>query len=436
MPTRASPPCPGPAAAADPHRARALAWRAVRHVPVILAVVALALALAGAAHAAASTRQLGVNSQEAGSLLVVYFAPRGSSVEFFERVGSERVPVGHAVAEPYDAALLPIRPHWRCDRLVRTFEARAVEPDGAVTSGSYSLRTPSCRDRLDLVAPRRTRPGRRVAVTVADTWNLGTEATLCIRRPGARPECDRVATGTTRRFRATRRGLWQMTLRYRGFVTRHELAVGVRARTRSLPVLLTTGDSTIQGIESYLADRLSGRARVRRDFFAGTGITPPHSQWQAIARRQSTTDAKVAVISIGANDLYPMTTPEGVEVACCDEPWVAEYARRAARMMATYAERGKRVIWLALPAPRDGDRAPGSAAVNAAVARAAAANAAVRHVRIDEVISPGFVYRERIVVNGRKVRVRQADGIHLTPAGTRIAAGMVLDAIRRWRGAL
>ena len=53
---------------------------------------------------------------------------------------------------------------------------------------------------------------------------------------------------------------------------------------------------------------------------------------------------------LGANDGFPMGNAR-----CCGEAWVTEYARRARGMMHAYARGGRaRVLWLLLPAPRDG----------------------------------------------------------------------------------
>jgi hypothetical protein len=128
----------------------------------------------------------------------------------------------------------------------------------------------------------------------------------------------------------------------------HELSrAGPDGRLR----VLATGDSMIQIVDSYLKQRLDG-ARVRSDAQVSTGISKPWLlDWRAYSRRQARRlRPDVTVMFIGANDGFAMGG-----IACCGRPWIAEYARRARRMMRTYARDGRaRVYWLLLPLPRGG----------------------------------------------------------------------------------
>ncbi len=71
--------------------------------------------------------------------------------------------------------------------------------------------------------------------------------------------------------------------------------------------------------------------------------------------------------------------------------------------------------------------------VNAAIRRAAQGLRGVQVVRLDQVFTPGGQYRDVMRYRGRTVRVREADGIHLTVAGTQIAADKILGALRSAR---
>ena len=57
----------------------------------------------------------------------------------------------------------------------------------------------------------------------------------------------------------------------------------------------------------------------------------------------------------------------------------------------------------------------------------------VRLVELDEVFTPGGRYRKSMKIGGRRVRVRQSDGVHLNATGAELAARLVLEAIRRDR---
>ena len=98
-----------------------------------------------------------------------------------------------------------------------------------------------------------------------------------------------------------------------------------------LPTLLATGDSTMQGIDNFLADDLGDRALVRSDVRPGTGISKLNPWARISAGDARRLRPSVTVVSIGANDAWDMTTPAGATVACCTRAWVAEYTTARAR---------------------------------------------------------------------------------------------------------
>ena len=322
---------------------------------------------------------------------------------------------------------LPRVARWRCDRRARELVATAA--DGATAAAA--VRTPSCRDRLAIDGPRRARPGRRVALRVRDRWRLGDlRATVCVLPPGGPPRCRERAPGTVR-SRLGRPGEWR--LRVRTPWQRATRSVRV-ARPGGRQRLLVTGDSMIQPLDDYLAASLrDDGVRVTSEPRISTGISKPSLlDWVAHARRQAArVRPDVTVVFLGANDGFPF----GADAPCCGAPWVAEYARRAAAMMRTYARGGRgRVLWLALPAPRGSFFRQTFPAVNAALRRAAADEpAAARLVRLDRYFTPRGRYRDAMTIGGRSVRVRQRDGVHLSSAGAAAAARIVVRTLRRER---
>ncbi|HUA74359.1 MAG TPA: GDSL-type esterase/lipase family protein [Solirubrobacteraceae bacterium] len=197
---------------------------------------------------------------------------------------------------------------------------------------------------------------------------------------------------------------------------------------RALHTLLVTGDSMSMPLDSDLAEELAGRVRVDQDPHIGTGISTTFVvDWGKLARAQVRADHPSAVVVfIGANDGFPMKGPEGREVACCSGAWAAIYADRVRQVMSTYRESGALVYWLTLPAPREAARARIARVVNAAIQVAAQPWAAQVHV-VDTVgtFTPGFSYRDAMVIGGQPTIVRQADGIHLNDAGSSLLAGIV-----------
>jgi len=162
----------------------------------------------------------------------------------------------------------------------------------------------------------------------------------------------------------------------------------------------------------------------------GTGISKLNP-WAQISKRDvRRLRPDVTVVSIGANDAWPMTTAAGAQQVCCGEAWVAEYALRARSMMRTYLRGGHaRVVWLTLPVPRDPRRVPIFAAVNHAVTRAAAGLAGVTILRMEQIFSPRGGYQETIDYRGHAVDVREPDGVHLNVSGTAIAATAIVQSL-------
>jgi hypothetical protein len=267
-----------------------------------------------------------------------------------------------------------------------------------------------------------------------DRWRLGDFAVrFCVRAPGEGEHCRAVQMRPgprerTVHFRAARPG---------GYVVSAEMPYQrVRRTLRANPPsghlrILATGDSMIQIIDSFIREG-SRPAVVRSDARVSTGISKPSLlDWRAHAREQAAgIQPDATVVFLGANDGFPMAGAD-----CCGIPWIAEYARRAREMMRTYSRGGRgRVYWLLLPAPRDGFFRETFPAVNAGLRQAAQGLADdVRLIELDEVFTPGGRYRSSMKIGGRRVRVRQGDGVHLNTTGAALAARVVVAALRHDR---
>jgi hypothetical protein len=419
---------------------------------VALAAVA-AVACSGVAHAAApkappvdpcatptDSNYLVADATKPGTIDLVFYNAKGARVVFFEcvgdrlkRLGAKRAADAAAPTSLEDAAA------WSCDRLARRFAAVAILPDGQIAFGSYSVRTTSCASRFELSTPRRMKPGAKSRVRVVDRWGIGgIRPELCIGPMGA-PHCKTLAfphavTVASRRFQASERGRWRVELRVRRERIRAAFEVGGEGgggEQQALPIVLATGDSTMQGIDSFLADELAGWATVRSDVRPGSGISRG-VYWEFHAKSQTKRlRQRVTVMSVGAaSDGLPIPTALGVLMPCCGEPWIEQYANRVRGVMQTFLREGRaRVVWLTPPEPRFGPRANITHAVNTAVERAAAGQDRVKVLRIDRMFSPNG-YADTMTYRGREVRVRESDGVHLNVTGTAIAAKAVAQVIR------
>ncbi|HEY1273446.1 MAG TPA: DUF459 domain-containing protein [Thermoleophilaceae bacterium] len=199
--------------------------------------------------------------------------------------------------------------------------------------------------------------------------------------------------------------------------------------------VLATGDSMIQLVDTALRKRLAPQGvRVPSDARISTGISKPRLlDWQRLAREQARRwRPRATVMFLGANDGFNMRTARGRLAICCGKAWRVEYARRARRMMRAYARhRAGYVYWLLLPQAREGFFTRSFPAVNAALRRAARAlPRRVRLVHLNRVFTPRGRFRDYMRRNGRRVRVRQRDGIHLSAEGAAIAASLVVRRMR------
>ncbi len=403
----------------------------------------------------ATMNHLAADATQTGVVELRFYDHRGARVVFFEcidgkpkRLGAVRIldnPVTRPAATLHDAV------QWTCDRTVRRFAAiaalpKTVAPDGTpvageLLSGYYSVRTPSCKQRFELAATRQVAVDGKIKIRVVDEWGLGgVRPKLCVGPARSKLDCRELAfksaIATARRsIRARVPGRWRVELR-QGDKVRRKVSVlvgaGRIAAAVKPPVVLATGDSTMQGIDSFLTDRLGDDAVVHSDIRPGSGISrgvfwPRHAVEQTRDLHQ-----RVTVMSVGAaTDAVPLPGPDGKLVECCGEPWVTAYAIRVRAMMKTYLRDGHaRVFWLTPPLPKYGPRAQITFATDAAIVRAARGLKGVFVGRVDRYFAPDGRYVETIRYKGRPVLVRESDGIHLSIAGTSIVAEILAPAIR------
>jgi lysophospholipase L1-like esterase len=339
---------------------------------------------------------------------------------------------------------VPQAARWRCDRRSRNFVAYGTDTQGAIErSNVFSVDTPSCANRLRLDVPVQVGSGRSVPIELKDTFAQGNVGGKLCRKLAGRPaRCTDLRVPSGRKQTATslalpRDGHWRISLRSPVQTIQRVVAVGVKPRPQDLsflPNILATGDSLMQGLDAILDDRLSGEAQVDKDVHIGSGLSKPVIvDWAKLPTRQVREfQPKATLLFLGTNDGQPIQNAQGTFVACCDEPWIAEYTILARRAMKTYLQNGSgRVYWLKIPAARDDRRVELIAAVNQALDRAAKGLKGASVLDMSAVFTPGGVYRDTMTYKGQVVRVRQQDGIHLSNAGARIAADVVVDQLRR-----
>lgn len=420
-----------------------------RWTAVLLVVVAAVLG--GAASASAQTAASGIcaplndanaapfttNTNHVGLVDLHFFDAQGVPVTYYECISGRAHELG-VVATPNAAITsLPGATPWLCGRLDRHFAATATLPGGQFVRGLASVRTMSCAHRFGIEAPRQVAARQLARVRIVDRWGIGGLRTrLCFVSPTRERDCHSVAfpaaSGVqTRRFRPAARGDWTVDLQVRSFHVTSAVAVGVKAaKVAALPGLLATGDSTMQGVESSLADDVGDEFAVASDVHPGFSISSADG-WAAIAQDQvKRLKPQTVVMSLGAAEGFDMQGADGRRHSCCDAQWVGEYVRRVRRVMNIYRRGGTaQVYYLTIVAPREPARQTVVNAVNAAIIRAAKGLPGVHVLRMDLLFSPkGYV--DTIRDGGRDVNIREPDGVHLNASGTAIEARETAKAIR------
>jgi len=198
---------------------------------------------------------------------------------------------------------------------------------------------------------------------------------------------------------------------------------------------LVTGDSMMYVAEKQMQRELGAwGASVHADTRVGSGITKPFlMDWLYYARRQAELVAPTAtVVFLGAGDVYDIRVGRRT-VRWGTRAWREAYARRVYAMVRSYLRGGRgRVYWLTLPVPRDRRLAAVFRTIDAAIARAVRrAGPRARVVDLRPVFTPRRRYRHRMRVDGELRVVRQADGVHLSPVGARVAARIVRAEMQR-----
>jgi len=402
----------------------------------------LLLVAAASADARAPGAAVSASTKQTGWIALHLTGTPGATVTVTETTAAGPVAVASVVLPPAGVLDIPHAVPWRCDTPTPSFTAAFTNPDGTVQTAGTSVRTPSCAGRLTVaLRPRRPRARRPVTVRITDRWHQGAvQATVCTSDPGGRtPKCALVTVppGQTRgsvTLRPQRPRRHPLTVTAFGATIKRVLLV--RPASRRLRVL-ATGDSMIQIIDGDLKRRLARRGpiSVRSDAHISTGISKPFSfNWPAHARASARdVHPDLTVMFLGANDGFPMGTPSGAKVACCDQGWVREYARRAQQMMRSYARGGAATVyWLLLPAPRSQRFRAVFGPVNQALRTAARSfPGVVRLIDLGATFTPHGRFRTRMRWHGRVRTVRQADGVHLSAAGASIATELIIRRMRR-----
>lgn len=222
--------------------------------------------------------------------------------------------------------------------------------------------------------------------------------------------------------------LWAVAL---GIAGAHAQASGARS-----PVLMI-GDSMMKLPGIAMERELRQLPGIQAFSFSGIGTGLARlDAFDWIAKMDSLCaehKPKVAVVALGANDRQPMQLEGSAAVVQPGTPeWDAEYARRIGLAMDHLIAGGcERVIWLQLPPMRDPQVSEFAKHINALIVSEAARRPQVIAHDFSKLVTDrrtgGFTERMMDPKTAAAVRIREADGIHLSADGSRMLAKSLVE---------
>lgn len=200
--------------------------------------------------------------------------------------------------------------------------------------------------------------------------------------------------------------------------------------------ILLAGDSMMQGVAPLLMRDL---ARLHPDWEVhdlsrqSTGLTVRrYFDWPVrIADEMDAKSLTLVVIFLGPNDPWDLVV-DGKRHVFPSPEWALHYAQRVDEVLAAAVERQVRVIWVGLPAMKEGRIHQGAVLQNH-IFHARAQNWGTDYLATEPLIGilsepfRKFIRQE----SGQARNLRAEDGIHLTPTGLRLIHQTLLAHIEK-----
>lgn len=205
--------------------------------------------------------------------------------------------------------------------------------------------------------------------------------------------------------------------------------------TRPSGGVLLLGDSMMAGSLGSTLERTLSRTghQVTRAAQLGTGLARPDLyDWSRVVPALLERDRpRFIIVSLGANDATTLREGDD-DIEYGDARWREVYVARVEAMMRTLTAGKARVLWLSLPPMRERRLSGRAASLNGLFAASARKVSRVEVLELDVLVGD----RERQYAtfvqgkDGRLLRYRLDDGVHLAPAGAQAVARWVGDWLR------
>ena len=208
--------------------------------------------------------------------------------------------------------------------------------------------------------------------------------------------------------------------------------------------LLLLGDSMmLEGFGPQLQKELRRRHEnltVERDGRYGTGLTRlDYFDWLDFFERMlAKYTPDLVILTVGANDPQDILDPEGTSgrrrILMGTDDWQELYAIRVARLLKLAEDQGAQVFWVGLPIMGREPYGSRVAGINALVTNvcAEAVNCRFWDSWLSVADTQGRFTSYAVDENGRRLRLRGRDFIHLTEEGGRIMAQKFLAETETW----
>jgi hypothetical protein len=174
---------------------------------------------------------------------------------------------------------------------------------------------------------------------------------------------------------------------------------------------------------------------ARWDVRYSSGLTRPLLfDWaDYVSRELAAHPVEIVVFMVGANDAQPIEVEGAGWASFPGDDWKQEYRTRVGRLMDLLAAHAATVYWIGQPIARSDRQSERIAVMNEIYRRESATRTAVRYVDAWELFSDAEGdYSDYLPdASGAPVRVRNADGIHLSPAGAALLTEATLEVIER-----
>jgi hypothetical protein len=163
---------------------------------------------------------------------------------------------------------------------------------------------------------------------------------------------------------------------------------------------------------------------------SATGLArPDYYDWPKTAKELlAGKKFETVVMLVGANDCQGIKDDKGKALRFDSPEWRAVYGERIKAMAALFCEDGRKAYWLGLPPMEKAGFDKRIKSLDQFIGETlAASGSCVKYLPVAEVLGNNGKFVSRLTVGKQKLRVREPDGIHITPVGGGLVADRLLE---------